>query len=110
MPITYTHTNNTGWNRYIGRAPLPWLVSEETNHKKVIDEFFQDKIRVWDADICGEETIDFLFDDGKAFRLEYSWWIEPNSDDWLHDHVEVHEIDAKEANVPTKINRDFLVL
>jgi hypothetical protein len=79
----------------------------------VINSYFYDNIKCWDWDSAFDEEHDFVFDDGKAFRLYYSGWAEwhhENDDDnGLKDKRWVEEITVDEANVPDKTpERDWL--
>lgn len=124
--MKFTTTENTTYRAGIGKMPKAWIEykdfsatdvgSWEYDHdnlyKRSIVKYFYDKIKLWDFDICGDETHDFVFEDGKAFRLEYSWWAEWYHDDddenGLKDEYHIEEITLEEANVPEKKERDWL--
>lgn len=119
--MKFTTTENTVYRAGIGNIPKAWI--EYTAFDKYKDygdvytnsikKYFYDHIRIYDWDECGNENHDFVFEDGKSFRLEYSWWSE-----WYHDDDEknglkqeyyIEEISIDEANVPEKkIGRDWL--
>lgn len=113
--MKFTHTNNTTYRKGTGSVPKAWIDYGIDNHKKNVLKYFEDRVRVSDADICGDEKIDFVFDDGKAYRLEYSWWcnIHEEQDDygdkpWIIDNYDIEEISIDDANVPTKKERDWI--
>lgn len=118
--MKFTTTENTVYRAGIGNIPKAWIEYIEFDecekyedvYKTSIMKYFHDHIYLWDFDFCGNETHDFVFEDGKAFRLEYSWW----RDDWApedesclkHEHY-IEEISIDAANVPEKkIGRDWL--
>jgi hypothetical protein len=110
--MKFTTTNNTEYRKNIGQVPRPWISYQGTDHEACVYNYFDRNIRLFDFDICGDETHDFLFDDGRAFRLEYSWWAE-----WFHDDIEqnglkeeyfIEEISPDQANVPTQKDRNWL--
>lgn len=104
--MRFTWTGNT---TYTG-APKPWGDYGE-HHENTIHKFFFDVIKVYDADTCGDKTIDFVFEDGFAYRLEYSWWFSINDHEDYHelcDEWSVSEIALEEANVPSKTFRDWV--
>jgi hypothetical protein len=112
--MKYTTTKNKVWRPSIGEIPKPWIETSLDDHREVVEEHFYDEIKLWDFDICGSETHDFVFDDGKAFRLEYSWWAEWYHDDeeenGLKSEIDIYEISVDEANVPEKKpGRDWLI-
>lgn len=119
--MKFTTTQNTTYRNGIGKIPKPWIEYSsfkqyeeyEDVYRSSIIKYFYDEIKRWDWDVCGDETHDFVFEDGKAFRLEYSWWSE-----WFHDDEEenglkdeyyIEEISLEDAKVPEKkIGRDWL--
>lgn len=51
---------------------------DASNHREAVDQHFEHRIRLEDADICGDEFYIFIVDrpgrdDQKKFRLHYSW-------------------------------------
>jgi hypothetical protein len=110
--MKFTTTENKTFRGHLGYVPKQWICDEFENHKDSIWKYFVKNIKLYDWDICGTEIHDFLFQDGKAFRLEYSWWSEWNNDDeeenGLKDEVLIHEISSEDANVPDKKIRDWL--
>ena len=109
--MKFTTTYNVT-NRYpIGDVPKPWI-DYGKDHMDSIRHYFYREIKLYDWDVCGEETHDFLFEDGKAFRLEYSWWSEWYHDDdeenGLKDEYYIEEIDPETAKLPSKMERDWL--
>lgn len=96
----------------VGYTPNSWIDYNIDDYHDCIWKYFYKHIKLYDWDICGELTCDFLFEDGQAFRLEYGWWSEwyhdNDEDNGLKDEVYIEEISAKEANVPDGIKRDWL--
>jgi|AntAceMinimDraft_11_1070367.scaffolds.fasta_scaffold186545_2 hypothetical protein len=110
--MKFTTTYNYTWRAGIGNIPKAWIDYGIEDHKDSIWKYFYDKIELLDFDVCGNETHDFVFEDGKAYRLEYAWW----RDDWaeedescLKNEVYIEEISIDAANVPDRnIGRDWL--
>lgn len=116
--MKFTTTKNVKYRIGIGYIPKPWIEYEsfdgvddlEDVYRSSIMKYFYDEIKLWDFDICGDEVHDFVFEDGKAFRLHYGWWRDEYADEdesYLRDEYDIEEIDLKEANVP-KSERDWL--
>lgn len=110
--MKFTTTYNTTYRQGIGETPKSWIECDTSDHQDAIRKYFYRNIKLYDWDVCGDETHDFLFDDDKAFRLEYSWWSEWNHDNdeenGLKDEYYITEIDPSEAKVPTGKSRDWL--
>jgi hypothetical protein len=117
--MKFTTTDNTVYRAGIGSIPKAWIEYtfkryEEYGdvYKSSIMKYFYERIRHWDFDVCGDETHDFVFEDGKSFRLEYSWWRDDwakEDEDCLKHEYYIEEITIDEANVPEKnIGRDWL--
>lgn len=109
----FNTTENTTYRSGIGYVPKPWIESQEEDHTSAIRKYFYDNIKIWDWDACGDETHDFVFDDGRAFRLEYSWWSEWHHEDedenGLKDSYYITEISINDATVPEKNpSRDWI--
>lgn len=90
---------------------LNWIETDEVDPKKVIEDYYRKECYVWDADICGDDEVEFAFEcDGKVkyYKLYHEWWIEYNPD-W--DIINTHTI--TKINKPTYKfpgNRDWLTL
>lgn len=110
--MKFTTTYNIGWRPGVGKFPRTWMEYPGTNNIDSVYRYFDDKIKRWDWDVCGDETHDFVFEDGSAFRLEYSWWTDvwaSEEEGQMKDAVHVQEISIDEANVPDKKpRRDWL--
>lgn len=110
--MKFTTTYNTVYRAGIGDIPKAWIEYPDKNHIDSVYEYFDRKIQKWDWDVAGDETHDFVFEDGKAFRLEYSWWTDiwaGEDEDRMKNEVNVEEISIDEANVrEKKIGRDWL--
>ena len=114
--MKFTTTYNTGYRTGIGPVPKSWI-DYGLDHDKSINQYFEKKIQIYDADTCGDETHDFVFEDGKAFRLEYSWYLNEYKEvdsygeelPWVIDEYYIEEISIDDANVPEKKpGRDWL--
>lgn len=111
--MKFTTTKNAIYRAGIGKIPKPWIEYKRKNNVESIHKYFYDNIKRWDWDVCGTEIHDFVFENGKAYRIEYSWWSEwyhKNDDDnGLKDVWYLQEISIDKANVPEKkIGRDWL--
>ena len=103
--MKYISSLNTTYRTGVGVIPTAWLETDFTDERAFIDKLIDDKIRVYDADICGDKTVDIHFDTGKSFRIEYSWYIGPDYDEMgnpcgegkLRDTVCISEIDNSTA-------------
>lgn len=121
MRMKFTTTENTIYRAGIGKIPKAWVEYKTFDpyedygdvYKNSIKKYFYAHIKLWDYDVCGNETHDFVFEDGKAFRLEYSWWAEwyheDDDENGLKSEYHIEEISIDEANVPEKkLGRDWL--
>lgn len=118
--MKFTTTENKAYRGSIGYVPKPWIEYSFKDYeirgdiyKSSIYKYFHDNIRIYDWDTCGDETHDFVFEDGKAFRLEYSWWTDwcgrDDEDSGMKQECSIDEISLDEANVPEKkLERDWL--
>lgn len=89
-------------------APLPWLESNAETEKKAILEYFHKEIEIYDADTCGNEKVEFVFESGNAYLLDYTWWIEYNPDWRLCDELDIKQIPLEEVeNCPIRY-RDWI--
>lgn len=113
--MKFTHTDNQSYRVGIGYVPRSWI-DYGKDHMDSILQYLWDHVKVFDADMCGDTTVDFVFEDGKAYRLEYSWWIdnyqtldEYGEGSWIGDDWEIEEISIDDAHVPEKqIGRDWI--
>lgn len=103
--MKYTSSLNTSYRPYIGYFPNPWLTSDLKDENKVIEEYIDDKIRVWDADICGNKEVTIYFESGNVYKVEYSWWIGSDYDSdfneiedtySLKDEVHIEKVEGVE--------------
>lgn len=110
--MKFTTTYNTTYRAGIGEVPKSWIECDSETHEDCIRKYFYRNIRLYDWDKCGSETHDFLFDDDKAFRLEYSWWSEwyheDDEENGLKDEWFIEEIEPSEAKMPTGKARDWI--
>lgn len=110
--MKYTVSDNYIYRKNIGKVPKSWFESSLTEQREIIENHFYKHIRIWDWDSCFDEEYDFLFEDGKAFRLYYSGWAE-----WFHEDEEqnglksewhIEEIASDRAKIPSKKIRDYI--
>lgn len=110
--MKFTTTMNTGYRKGVGTVPRSWIEYPDKNYLDSVYAYFDKNIQRWDWDVCGDETHDFVFEDGKAFRLEYTWWTDMwagEDEDRMKNEVHVEEISIDDANVPEKKpGRDWL--
>ena len=118
--MKFTTTTNTTYRRGIGNIPKAWIEYTDRNYEdqgdlyqNSISNYFYAHIRHWDYDSGGSETHDFVFEDGKAFRLVYDYWSEwchkDDDENGLKFEFYIEEIAIEEANVPEKKpGRDWL--
>jgi len=86
--------------------PRPWIdygLDEEASIRK----YFYDIVKIYDADICGDEEYDFVFENGNAWRMHYHWHIEYNPEWELVDEYYVEAIPLENAKCMKKY-RDIL--
>lgn len=111
--MKFTTTENKTYRVGVGEIPKPWIGYPDKNQEESIKKYFYDNIKCWDWDYCFDETHDFVFEDGSAFRLEYSGWSEWHHEDdeknGLKDEWHIEKISIDDANVPEKtMKRDWL--
>lgn len=113
--MKFTTTENTIYRLGVGQVPKPWIEYSFTNdyvHLNSIMKYYYENIKMYDWDFAGNETHDFVFEDGKAFRLEYSWWRDDYAEEdksCLKDEYYITEINIEEAYVPEKkLGRNWL--
>lgn len=86
------------------------------DHDDSILKYFHENIETYNADSAGYETHDFVFEDGKAFRLEYERYLniynevdEFGEEPYLIYNIFIEEINLEEADVPEKkCERDWI--
>jgi hypothetical protein len=118
--MKFTTTMNTRYRTGIGNIPKAWIEYTDKNYEdhgdvyqNSISNYFYAHIRHWDYDSGGSETHDFVFEDGKSFRVVYDYWAEwyheDDDDNGLKFEFYIEEISIDDANVPEKkIGRDWL--
>lgn len=93
--------------RYPGR-PRPWIDGGNFSEKECINEYFLDEIKVYDADLCGNIWVEFVFDNGRAYLLEYSWWIEYDPEWDLCEEKIIKEIPLSDVKKCQTKYRDWI--
>lgn len=109
--MKFTTSKNKTWRSGIGDVPKAWI-DYDLDHKASINKYFDKHIRIYDADICGDKTVEFVFEDGKTFKLEYSWWIDEFNENpelrGLQDEIYLVEIESKELKEVKPLMRDWI--
>jgi len=88
---------------------LNWIETDEIDPVKVIEDFYRKKCYVHDADICGDDTIEFAFEiEGKIeyYKLYYDWYIDYNPVWEIINSHEITKIEKPTYKFPG--NRDWL--
>jgi hypothetical protein len=112
--MKFTTSENNRWIKGVGEVPKEWI-DYGLDHQESMERYFQDHIVVHYADSAGYEIVDFLFEDGKAFRLEYEWSLNVfeekdvwGDEPWILDYKWIEDIDPSKANILSKTPRDWL--
>lgn len=84
----------------------PW-VDYGLDEEASILKYFYDIVKIYDADECGDEEYDFVFENGTAWKLYYSWYITYDPDWKLMDEYHIEAINLEEAKCMKKY-RDVL--
>ena len=87
-------------------VPRPWI-DYDLSPNGSMTKYFNDIMRIWDADICGDVEVDFVFDNGEAYSLEYSWWIDYDPEWDLKSDLSINAIDIDDAKCMKKY-RDIM--
>lgn len=86
-----------------------WLDSDESNPEKIIKDFYYEKCYVHDADICGDDIVEFAFEiKGKIiyYRMSYDWYIDYDPEWDIHNNFDIKKINEPTFNFPG--NRDWI--
>ena len=110
--MKFTTTENKTYRFGIGYVPKSWI-NYDLDYNDSILKYFRENIKIYDACNAGYETHDFVFEDGKAFRLEYEWHLNfynrKEDEDYFIDNIFIEEISLEEADVPEKkCERDWI--
>ena len=109
--MKFTTSTNKTWRSSVGYIPKNWI-DYGLDHEKSIQKYLDTQIRVYDADMCGDEVVEFVFEDGKSFKLEYSWWIDEFNEDpelrGLQDAVYIDEIEINKLKEVDTKERDWI--
>lgn len=108
--MKFTTTDNKTFRASSGYIPKNWIDYGFDDHIKSINKYFHDHIKVNDSDFCGSNTVEFLFEDDKAYRLSYEWWLqyENDDDDYFQEYLEIEEISSNDAKVPDRKIRNWI--
>lgn len=90
-------------------SPRAWKETALTSETMVINKYFNEHMRVYDADTCGDDTVYFAFSTGKYYRVVHSWWITDEPEWTMHNNLDVEEISASEAEgIPS--DSDWMII
>lgn len=107
--------HNSDFYDYKGR-PYSWC-DFGLDEEKTIEKYVQLILKVYDADFAGNTIVDFVFENGKIFRLHYGWWIEnseysddydADSDEYISDEYFIENITFEASNLTMRTYRDIL--
>lgn len=94
--------------------PKPWC-DYGLDEIDTYGKYFREHIKVWDTDTCGDEKVEIVFENGRAFILDYTWWFEYQEDpefDWsgyvLCDDLQVEEVSLDEIKKCMKKYRSII--
>lgn len=99
--MRFTFTDNETYQR----KPRPWAdygLDEEAS----VEKFFYDHVKMYDADSCDDIVIEFVFENGKAYKLDYSYWID--YENGLEDEKFITEIPIDDVTMEYKTYRDWM--
>ncbi len=89
-----------------------WETIEGKTAKSAIEKYYNDSIRIHDADNCGDFGMSFwtISPEGeeKFWNATYSWYIERSPDWALIDTLELDECTKDEMKFPMVADRDWL--
>lgn len=108
--MKFTHNHNTFYRKGAGYTPKKWIVGPEgKDHEATLKWWTEDKLWVWDCDICGDNKYLVAFEDGKAFKVYHDWYIPyevttGEEDFYVHNYFEIDEISLEE--VPTWMHQE----
>jgi len=93
-------------------TPSKWKAVDASSFTDVINRYYSDEIRVYDADNGGEDVYYFGVTDGvttKYYRLAHDWYIDWDPDWNIYNNKEIVEIAHSEA-VGIPGDRDWVEL
>jgi hypothetical protein len=74
--------------------------------------YVQEEYWVWDADVCGNDTFQFVVRENGTetyWQVEHAWWIQYDPEWQLKNEFDFEQIDTVSFSYPT-LNRDWLKL
>ena len=92
------------WHTYLDKKT--WLKSD-LKPTEIMKKYHMEECYVNDADSCGSGEVCFIFDNGKAFKLSYDWYITYNPEWDIHNDFEIEEIDPASFTWPK--DKDWLL-
>lgn len=108
--MKYTHSENTYFRYGIdgNKAPKPWLMSALDDPVKIMEHFIHNECWVYDADTCGDDTYLFSFDNGEAYTLEHSWWIDYDPEWVIHNEWTWEKVTPSSLPSWMRVERDWI--
>lgn len=109
--MRFTCSTNTRYQTGVGDVQKPWI-DYNLDYEKSIKRYFCKHLEVYDFDTCGEETVDFLFEDGKIFQLYHSWSRDDFGDyeeDETRFHFDYEVTEITESKISTWKDRDWIL-
>jgi len=96
------------YRKNVGEVSLGWKETS-LSEKNTINKYFMEKLKVFDADNCGSKEVFFAFSSNRYFKLNYEWWIDISSDEYIRDCLYITEI-KKEQCKNIASDRDWLYI
>lgn len=90
-----------------------WIMLDHNKSIKAqLERFMEDHYWIYDADVCGHETVEFVVDhDGDVtfWQAEHAWWIDWDPEWELHNEIDINQVDGVNWKYP-RIDRDWMIL
>lgn len=108
--MKFTTTENYSYRSPGMHVPKPWI-DYGLDVEKSIRRYWDREIKILDADTAGYTETDFLFDNGKCYRLYYEWYLNfdhGEDESFIQDTYYIERINVKDADLPAIVERDYL--
>lgn len=106
--MKYTTSDNTTWRPNVGTIPKPWLTSNLDIHERVIWEYLRENVIPYDADVCDDGEIIFLFEGDMAFKVHWSFWIDYDPDFEIKHEWHMEEMELSDVPSMMRKERDWI--
>ena len=105
--MKFTCTDNVSYKG----IPKKWI-DYNLNETDSIIKYYHDELYVYDTDNCFDGTVYFYFENGKAYRFDYLYWIpyERSNDTYLKHDYSLEEIDSSIIERKFREERDWLTI